>query len=270
MRSKPTRFRLALLGLAALSACQREPATPPPEPQAAATPPAPAAPPPALGRADLLAAIDAAAAAYAVGVDPAGPSLAGRRFAVRQAFGCAGPVAAPAGETPGDGLARWSWGRDQKTIELRLSPGDWKDTAPVAGGAPAWEAAEGFWLTRPWLRTDGCPTVKPDPTEMAGPASAQSAGLAAVFEEGGSRLGRRNGRAYAFTVRGEGGQPPGLPLGGYRVVLEGRLVAFADGAAIRCRADGPDQRPVCVAAAQLDRVAFEDPSGAVLSEWRAG
>ena len=54
-------------------------------------------------------------------------------------------------------------------------------------------------------------------------------------------------------------------------MLEGRLGAFPDGRTIRCHAEGPDQRPVCVAAVQLDRVAFEDgASGATLSEWRKG
>ena len=58
---------------------------------------------------------------------------------------------------------------------------------------------------------------------------------------------------------------------GYRVVLEGRFASFPDGRAIRCRAASIDQRPVCIAAVQLDRVAFEDgSSGTVLSEWRPG
>ena len=65
-------------------------------------------------------------------------------------------------------------------------------------------------------------------------------------------------------------QPPPAPTGGYRLILEGRMSAFADGRAIRCRASSPDQRPVCIGAVQLDRVAFEDAGGAVLSEWRPG
>ena len=48
------------------------------------------------------------------------------------------------------------------------------------------------------------------------------------------------------------------------------MAAFADGRAVRCRAAGPDQRPICIGAVQLDRVAFEDAQGAVLSEWRGG
>jgi hypothetical protein len=63
-------------------------------------------------------------------------------------------------------------------------------------------------------------------------------GLAAVHEQDSSRLGRRNGRAYSFVVRGEGDQPAVAPAGGYRLVLEGRLTAFADGRAIHCRTAG--------------------------------
>lgn len=275
MRLRAATLRLSVVALAAsllVTACQRrepEPAAPvvqaPPAPA-----PLPVAPPPPLGRTELLQAMDLAASAYAAGKAPEGESLAGRRFTVRQAFGCSGAVAPAPADAAADGLARWSWSRDRRALELRLTPSDWSGSALMAGGDGAWEAAEGFWLTRPWLRTDGCPGAKVDP--LAGPAvaSPQSMGLAAVFERGGSRLGRRNGRAYAFTVRGEGDKLPPLPLGGYRVVLEGRFVAFADGRAVRCRADGVDQRPVCVAAAQLDRVAFEAADGEVLSEWRAG
>ena len=90
-----------------------------------------------------------------------------------------------------------------------------------------------------------------------------------MFEPEGSRFGRRNGRAYAFTLRGEDKTPPEPPAKGYRLVLEGRFTAFPDGRSIHCRAETPDQRPLCVAAAQLDRVAFEDgDTGAVISEWR--
>lgn len=275
MRSRAATLPFSAVALAAclvVTACERRA----PEPAAPAAPKAPApvslpvAPPPPLGRAELLQAIDAAASAYAAGKAPEGEGLAGRRFTVRQAFGCSGASPPAPADLAADGLARWSWSRDRRALEIRLTPSDWTGTALMAGGDGTWEAAEGFWLTWPWLRADGCPKATVDP--LAGPraASPQSMGLAAVFERGGSRLGRRNGRAYAFTVRGEGDKLPPLPIGGYRLVLEGRFVAFADGRAVRCRADGIDQRPVCVAAAQLDRVAFEAADGEVLSEWRVG
>ena len=239
-----------------------------PPPAETAEPPVP--PAPTLNRAGLLQAMDAAASAYAAG-QTAGGSLTGRRFVVRQAFGCAGG-SPPVGAAPGDGLAAWSWGPRRKSLRLTLTPGDWTDSPLLAGSADRWEAAEGFWISRPWLRADGCPGVEGHPL-ASGPVAApspQSVGLAAVFEEDGSRLGRRNGRAYEFTVRGEGDQAPAATVGGYRLVLEGRLAAFADGRALRCRSASSDQRPVCIGAVHLDRVAFETADGRILSEWRVG
>lgn len=269
---RPSAVALAATALF-LSACQRdEAATPPPPvaPAPAETAEPPAAPAPTLDRAGLLQAMDAAASAYAAGQN-SGASLAGRRFVVRQAFGCAGETPPPAETAPGSGLATWSWGPRRESLKLVMAPGDWTDSALLAGGADSWEAAEGFWMSRPWLRAEGCPGVGGDPL-ASGPVapSPQSVGLAAVFEEDGSRLGRRNGRAYEFTVRGEGDAAPAAPVGGYRLVLEGRMTAFADGRAIRCRAASADQRPVCIGAVHLDRVAFETADGATLSEWRVG
>ncbi|MDZ4374346.1 MAG: hypothetical protein U1C74_23390 [Phenylobacterium sp.] len=266
---------MLLLAGAGLAGCDRpaEPAAPPPEAPQPKAPVAPATPlpPPALSRADLLTAMDAAASDYAAGRTPEGRALAGRRFAIRQSFGCGGP-SPPAGEdSSGDGVARWSWGTERKTIQIRLRPGNWKESALIEAAAADLEAAEGFWLTRPWLRADGCPGLQGDP--IAGQTSSPSpetVGLAAVIEPGGSRLGRRSGQAYSFTVRGTGDQPAPAPIGGYRLVLEGRLTNFSDGRAIHCRATSLDQRPVCVAAVLLDRVAFENAQGSTLSEWRPG
>ncbi|GLI98975.1 hypothetical protein Sbs19_27930 [Sphingobium sp. BS19] len=154
-----------------------------------------------------------------------------------------------------------------------MVPGDWARSALIAEGAdaPDWEAVEGFWIPRPWLASESCPNVRSDPLQTAkADAAPQTVGLAAIFEAGGSRIGRRNGRAYTFTVRPEGDVPLKPPAQGYRLVLEGRIASYPNNRAIRCRAAGPDQRPVCVVAAKLDRVAFETPEGKMLSEWRPG
>ena len=269
---RPSAVALAATALL-LSGCQREAAVtaPPIAPTPAETAETPVPPAQTLDRAGLLQAMDAAASAYAAG-QTSGDSLTGRRFVVRQAFGCAGGSPPPVEAAPGDGLAAWSWGPRRESLRLTLAPGDWTDSPLLAGSADSWEAAEGFWISRPWLRADGCPGVEGDPL-ASGPVAApspQSVGLAAVFEEDGSRLGRRNGRAYEFTVRGEGDQAPAAPVGGYRLVLEGRLAAFADGRALRCRGASSDQRPVCIGAVHLDRVAFETADGRTLSEWRVG
>jgi len=257
----------------ALAACQpasQQPAAPPPvAPTPAASPPSPM-PPPVVNRAELLRAMDAASAAYAAGQADEAPNLAGRRFVVRQAFGCSG--ASAGADTPA-GLATWSWGQKNRTIELRLQPADWKAGPPAGAIAaePSWEAVEGFWLTRPWLRADGCPaqhTASPATTDPA-PLTRQTAGLAAVFGQDGSRVGRRDGRAFTHTIRGDDG-PPAAPMAGYRLVLEGRFTAFPGGRALQCLAANADERPVCIAAANVDRIAFETAEGQLLAEWRPG
>ena len=260
-----------------LAACQKDEPPPPPATPAASGEPEPsaAAAPlvtPTLGRAEILSAIARAANAYATGTPPEGQDpLVGRTFSVQLAFGCSGPETPPNG-TSGDGKGAWSWDEARETIRLRLTPGDWTGSALISGATEGqWEAVEGFWITRPWLTAEGCPAVRADPL-AAGPATAspEAAGLAAVFETGSSRLGRRNGRAYTYTVRPTGDEPVTPPRNGYRVRLEGRISAFPSGRAVHCRAAGPDQRPVCVAAVQMDRVAFMTAEGATLGEWRPG
>ena len=271
----PVRLPVAVAAAAGLltAACQRD-AEPPAAPAAPAEPAA-AAPQPnlldtALDRRSLLEAVDQAAAGYAAGAATSGQDpLVGRQFDIRLAFGCEGAEAPPA-DGAGDGLARWSWGPERESIRLSLTPGDWSGSALIAGaGQDQWEAVEGFWVARPWMTADGCPSLRADPL-ASGPVapSPQTVGLAAVFEAGGSRLGRRNGRAYTHVVRQTGDVPLIALDAGYRVRLQGRVAAFPDGRAIRCRAANPNQRPVCVAAVQLDRVAFETPTGETLSEWR--
>lgn len=234
-----------------------------------------AAQPQPLGRADLLQAFDAAASRFAAGEAPSEPDrLVGRSFELKLPFGCGGLQTLTEDAQPElEGLATAAWGRDRRSIVLSLTPADWSEASLLYNGrgGSTWEAAEGFWLARPWLRTEACPAVKTDPLQSdAGPRSTQTAGLAAVFESGGSRVGRRDGRAYRFVIRGEGDAPPLPSPSGYRVKLSGRVVGFPDRRAVRCTSSGVDQRPVCVTAIKLDEVAFETPDGAVLSRWRSG
>lgn len=248
-----------------------EPAVEVPETPVVVTPVLPASTPP-LTRGDLVSAAARAASAYVAGDVLSGTDpLVGRRITVRLPFGCGGPKPGPAGPDVADGVPRATWGRDHKSVQLSLTPGDWVNSALIAGaGADSvWETVEGFWIPRPWLASDACPGVLRDP--LVGGVTTPSpntVGLAAVFPTGSSRVGQRNGRAYRFTVRAEGDQPLVPPEGGYRLVLEGRVVGFPGGRAIRCRTSSPEQRPVCIAAIQLDRVAFETATGAPLGQWR--
>lgn len=264
---------VAAAGLVLVQCDRPEPApvaeAPPPPPPASSPPPLPK--PAAITRADLIRAIAAAASAYAAGEPPAEAGLAGRPFAVRSPFGCFGPQPAPKGDEA-DGLARWDWAKDGKSIRLSLTLADWTKARFVAreGETAPWDMVEGAWEPRPWLASETCPRSQTQ-TGDAIVVSPQTVGLAVVHEAGGSRLERRNGRPYTFTIKGEGGETARAPLKGYRLLLEGRIGAFPDGQPIRCHADGPNERPVCVAAVKLDKVAFEDgETGMVLSEWAPG
>lgn len=260
-------------GLLVLAGCDRRapddavPAGPPPV--EAEGSPSPALP---LSRADLIAGAAAAAGAHALGVTPGeGDPLVGRSFSVSLPFGCGGPRGV--GSTGGPaGLARAAWqGEERDAILLDLTPADLTAAPLIAQADGRWEAVEGYWIDRPWLLEDRCPTVRTDALN-AGIVFAEppSVGLAAVHEAGASRLGRRDGRAHRHVVRGAGEAAPVVPADGWRVRLEGRVLSFPDGRAFRCRATSPDARPTCVAAVSVDRVAFETPEGVVLSQWRPG
>lgn len=262
---------ISLSLVAALTACgEREAvdATPAPPPPVETAPiPSPALP---LSRADLIAGAAAAAGAYASGNQTgAGDPMVGRSFSVSLPFGCAGPRVGTGGL---DGLARATWQDEARSaVVLSLTPADWSESALITASSADWEQVEGYWIDRTWLPGSDCPVVRADPLQAGiAFAEAPSVGLAAVHEAGGSRLGRRDGRAHRFVLRApEGGAPLALE-GGLRLRLEGRVQSFPDGRAFRCRAAGPDARPTCVAAVTVDRVAFETPDGGVLSEWRSG
>lgn len=254
----------ALVAFSAMTvACSREEAKPaptPPAPPPAAPPPV--APPAALGRAELLEAVAKAASAFAAG-DPhseAAKALAGRQFTLKLPFAC-GRLA------PEDAGTGYAYDAEAKTLRIRARPEDWTkaDWAAELVGSEDTEAIEGFWVRRPWLVAESCPawSASAPPT----PASAETVGLAQVFEKGGSRLLRRGDRGYAATVKREVEDVPGPS--GLRLVLEGRIGPGDVGGPVRCRSASPNQRPTCLVLVEFDRIAFEDARGAVLSEWRS-
>lgn len=263
---------IALSGVL-LAGCERDAKTPavavapetPPPPVVTLAPAAP------LNRAGLLAAMDAAASSYASGEGSGDASLVGRRFLVRQAFGCAPTPTADPQATGTEGVARVTRTADGRSLRLSLTPGDWAGSSLISDGAEGgWEVVEGLWLTRPWMRSEGCSAVTGATGVLAPLLQPQTMGLASVFEADGSRVGRRNGRAFEYTLRGEENEPVIAPPQGFRLVLEGRLEAFPDGRAIRCHSPARDARPVCIAAIQVDRVSFEDAAGTTLSDWSRG
>ena len=261
---------LLFVGVFVMRGAPDESESPPPAPITPVTP-APDLPPKAtapLTRSDLISRASEAAAAYAAGVPLPAPKdpMVGRRFSLRIPFGCLGPQA-------GAGLSHAYYEYDpvKKTIRLVARPGIWT-TFPLVqdlNKPEEIEAVEGFWVPRPWSNSEACPPNRDGPIPVTPtPAAAQTLGLARIFEKDGSRVLRRDGRAYEFVRKiGEGDDAP--LAHSYRLVLEGHLEGYGDGRAVRCWAESADHRPVCFYAVAFDRVAFEDASsGAMLAEWR--
>ena len=246
----------------------RTTATPPqPAPAAPPEPPAPRLPAmtPPRGRTDLLAAAAAAADAYAAGRSdtPQNAELVGRRFEIRIPFGCYGA-------SPEDSAAslRWNYGAEDKALRISATPEVWTDIPWVrALVGEQVEAVEGFWLPRPWSSSESCPTPE---ARMALPpilpAPQQTVGLAQLFETGGSRVHRRDGKPYRTVEKVELDALKATE--GFRLVLSGRVGTLPSGQPVGCHSAGAELQPVCLVAVEFDRVAIENPlSGEQLAAW---
>jgi hypothetical protein len=244
---------------------------PPPLPietTAKVVPPKLPVPLPLLDRAQLLTAAAAAADAVASGrqLPRQNAALVGRSFAVRLPFGCDGPLTDPASDWAG-----WTYNSRTKALKLRASPETW-DEAPwvkaLTGDMP-FEAAEGFWIRRPWSSVDNCLAgAAGDPERQDhGSAGRQTVGLVQFFAPDTPRSLRRGPRPYSATIRTDDAIMDGPRE--YRLVIEGRIGSFPDGQPIHCWNEARDLRPICLISIQFNSVAFEDPrDGKVLSEWR--
>ena len=266
--SKPRRAALALSLLACVAAglagCRQPPPktpSPPPAPSEKIERPPITAPQP-LGRAEMITAARSAAEAWAVGgaYPEAVAKLVGARFEARLPLGCAGALP--------EAAVGYSVDARRGVLTLKAQPESWTKDAGMRAliGQGDIEAVEGFWLRRPWISTDACPTIRGG-GDPAAPASPETLALVRVFPHGASRVLRHAGRGYEVTRKAE---PGVLRLEGFRLVLAGRVADFGGGQPIRCRSASPDQRPVCAISVEFDRVTFEDPaSGEVLAEWRS-
>lgn len=257
-----------LLNQAARRSAAPEPVTPPVvEPAPAPAPlPIPTAPPP-LTRIELIDASNAAAAAYAAG-EPKAPGkdpLVGRAFSISMPFGCAGPEAMPTSSQ-----AYVDYDVAKRSIRIATNPVRWM-TLPLIQDLREekdFESVEGFWIPRPWLRSNDCPTQRGNPG-IAAPTqpTAPTLGLVRFFGKQDSRVKQRGDRPYE-TVRKIPVGDPSLLGHTYRLLLEGRVVGFGNGQALRCWSESPDHRPVCLYAVEFDRVAFEDSAtGEIIANW---
>lgn len=242
--------------LASLAACSRGAEAPPPV--AAAPPTTKSLPDPLVSRGELLRAVAAAAEATATGsgYPKAALDLAGRRFALKLPFGCAGPRS--------DASVGYVYDEARQTLKLTARPEQWgeQDWARSLVGSDQTEAIEGFWVRRPWLASETCPMDQP---AMLLSPFPETVGLAQVFDKGGSRLLQRGARPYEVTRKVE--DISLLEKGGFRIGLEGRLVGDATGRPIACLATGPDSPPLCLVRVALDRVSLESADGQALGEW---
>lgn len=260
---RPGAAALALVLSSACTPASESPERPPaPRPKTPVASPILATPPP-MGRAGLLAAAGQAASATAAGARYPGAvrALDARRFVLRLPFGCWGPG-------PADARLGYTVDAARGVLRLTARAETWTDApfaAPLSAGQTV-ESVEGFWVSRPWTVSETCPAPSPAQAVDA-PPYPETFGVAQVFAKDGSRLLRRGGRPYETTVKLAEGEPPGV--GGYRLVLEGRLAGGPDHRPIVCRSDHPDRRPTCLARVELDRVAFEDAGGKTLAEWRS-
>lgn len=219
-------------------------------------------PPPPLGRADLIEAVHQAASRYAAGDPPSVPLLAGRRVALSLPFGCNGPA-----EDLSEVQSGWTYDAETGALRVKVEPQDWSAAPFIAAtaGATTVEAAEGFWIERPWTAAEICARGTAATSEQS--PSRETLALVELFEPGTKRADRRSGRAYQTVETIEQGE---IALDqGLRLRVEGRLVALGDGPPIGCWSEGPSVRPVCVVRVRFDRIAITDATGNLtLADWK--
>jgi len=235
-----------------------------------------------FNRAQMLLAVVRAASSYAGGADDsrAQRALDGKQFEIALRFGCDGQ-----GPTPKD--HGWSVDPDGRTLRLRAVPTlSLEDELIRTVSGDKVEAAEGFWLTRPWMLDATCPAApppkarsKPQVTQPSSnevgqadaPTSApvragQRIGIAQFFTAEDSRTHRRMNRPFEAVKQLAEGQQVGQQ--GFNLVLSGRLRARRDGRVILCAGTVRDAPPNCVVSADIDRVRIEQPNDkAVMAEW---
>ena len=285
-------FTAAVAILCLSSACQRQP-QPPATPQATDTAPAKPAVPlaePPYNRETLLLATLRAASNAALGRPDVDwqRTLDGKPFELKLRFGC--------GEGNGDAQAQgWTFDAKRRVLSLRVRPGITGSDAMIdALGLEGYEAAEGFWIRRPWLLAAACPAPPTPRPAAAGPspiaqasaapnahASAAPAaepsptpiipriGLAQFFTKTDARTIRHGKRAYEATKILPDGTSPSME--GYNLVITGRLRSLNDGSVIACVNRGTDAPPDCIISAQVDTVAIQRPdSGEAIATWSKG
>ena len=238
-----------------------------------------------LAREDLLLAVLRVASAAAVGEESVQTQreLDGKLFELRLRFGCPNAAAGIA-ET-----RNWTLDDDSGVVRIEIGPEIEIDTPPVEEiVGPGFEAAEGFWIRRPWLLRAAClrPAERPSPAEEtpgARPNSSPSpavaepeaskepaarVGIAQFFTTTDARTHRRDRRPYKAAEGLGARETPSLA--GYDLIISGRLLGLSDGRVIACRPGG-DQPPSCIISARFEQVSLERAdTGESIAEWPSG
>ncbi len=269
--------RFAAIACAALiSGCEAQD-TPAPADSATETsalPPLPLAEAP-LNREALLLEVVRAASGAAVGQDgrERQRGLAGKLFEVRLRFGC------PNDPQEGNGTRTWSFDEERRVVRVEIKPEIVTDTPLVrALAGDDFEAAEGFWIRRPWLLQPACITQEDSSVARGEEAAIQPAsspdapgaqvGIAQFFTATDARTHRRDRRAYQATKTLAEGEEPSSA--GYDLIIRGRLQSLPDGRVIACRPNGA-QRPSCLISARFDKVSLERAdTKELLADWPSG
>ena len=210
----------------------------------------------ALERGDIIRLANEAADAASGGPAVQDP-LEGRRFILRIPFGCFGPTSDSAAQNA-------NYTVEDQVLRVRVLAQDWTALPWIANetSQPDVVAAEGFWIPRPWTRSEACPPGDGEPV-----ADVSSIGIVQLFDSDSSRIGQRRGRALEATMPidvGNAGVVKGLKL-----VLSGRVAPWpGTRETVRCNAAKAFERPVCLVGAKLDSISIENiESGEQLADW---
>jgi len=242
-------------------------------------------PEPPLDRAQLLLAATRAASDFAAAADDRErqKKLADRKFEFRIRFGCEGP-----GDEGRDRPFNWTYNEKTGALKVRAALTLSLEDAPVeaiAGGA--FESVEGAWVRRPWLLTAACPlrdaadaprsnsgraeALKPAAAGEAGTRTVidRTVGIAQFFTATGPRTMRRSGRPYEATKRLDAEKD--RPVGGFDLVLGGRLTPLPNGRVIACTRSQAGERPSCIISVEFGKVAIERAdTHEQLAQWGSG
>lgn len=273
---------LALVACLAIAGCQRSG----PSPEASATPDvvekatstvtAAVKPLSALGRAEILAAVAAAADEVAAGnaLPQSNLELANQSFELTL------PIACEDGATGAWGA--WRFDASAGVLRVSFNRQNWAAEplfAELAKGQP-FETAEGFWIERPWTRSEQCPAqassnsstpetagaVKDAAPAPAGAGPEQRLALVQYFSSDAPRRLLRGKRPYAYTAK----LPKDVEAAGgaFRVRIQGRITGYADGQPVHCVNREAGQPPICAMAVEFGKIALEDAkTGETLADW---